>query len=68
MQAMLEIEQAQLRDRFQALLAQEQQALKAYEQIAAQTSNAEIRGRIEQLLRDKRRHVELTERLLEIVD
>jgi rubrerythrin len=65
---MLEIEQAQLRDRFQALLAQELQALRAYEQLAAQISDPEIHGRVEHLLRDKQRHVELTERLLEIVE
>jgi rubrerythrin len=65
---MLEIEQAQLRDRFQVLLAQEQQALRVYEQLAAQASDPEIRDMVEHLLRDKRRHVELTERLLEIVE
>jgi rubrerythrin len=65
---MLEIEQAQLRDRFQVLLAQEQQALLAYEQLAAQISDPGIRDKVEHLLRDKQRHVELTERLLEIVE
>jgi len=65
---MLEIEQALLRERFQGLLAQEQQALKAYVELAAQTSDPEIIQKIEHLRRDKQRHVELTERLLEIVE
>jgi len=65
---MLEIEQAMLRERFQDLLAHERQALEAYAELAARTNEPEILERIEQLRRDKRRHVELTERLLEIVD
>jgi len=65
---MLELEQAQLRERFTALLAQEQQALKTYEQLLAQAIDPHLRDQIELLCRDKQRHVELTERLLEIVD
>ncbi len=65
---MLEIEQAMLRDRFQDLLALEQQALKAYEELAARTSDPEVLQKVEHLRRDKQRHIELTERLLEIVE
>ena len=65
---MLEIEQAQLRERFAALLGQEQQAIATYEQLLSKTTDPLVRTQIAHLLRDKRRHVELTERLLEIVD
>jgi len=65
---MLEFEQAMLRERFQELLDREQQALKAYEELAARTTDPGILQKIENLLRDKQRHVELTERLLEIVE
>ncbi len=65
---MLEIEQAMLRDRFQDLLALEQQALKAYEELAARTTDPEILQKVAHLRRDKQRHVELAERLLEIVE
>jgi len=65
---MLELEQAQLRERFQTLLAQEQQALLTYEALLAHAIDPELRMQVELLCRDKLRHVELTERLLEIVD
>ncbi len=65
---MLEFEQAMLRERFQDLLALEQQAIKAYAELAARTTDPEIIQKIEHLLQDKQRHVELTERLLEIVE
>ncbi len=65
---MLEIEQAMLRERFQDLLAQEQQALGAYERLATQTTDPEVLQEVEHLCRDKQRHIELTERLLEIVE
>ncbi len=65
---MLEIEQAMLRDRFQDLLDLEQQALEAYEELASQNSDPKILQKVEHLRRDKQRHIELTERLLEIVE
>lgn len=65
---MLELEQAQLRERFETLLAQEQQALLTYESLLAQAIDPELRAHVETLCRDKLRHVELAERLLEIVD
>ena len=47
---------------------QEQQALLTYESLLAQAIDPELRTHVETLCRDKLRHVELTERLLEIVD
>lgn len=62
------LEQALLRDRFEVLLGQQQQALQAYASLAANVVDPSLRDQVEQLQRDKQRHVELTERLLEIVD
>jgi len=61
------LEQAMLRDQFQALLTQEKQALAAYADLAAKVTDPSILEQVEQLRRDKQRHIELTERLLEIV-
>ena len=62
------LEQQRLREQFQALLCQERQALTAYSELAATVDDPALRDQVEQLWRDKLRHVELTERLLEIVD
>ena len=64
---MLELEQALLREQFQTLLTQEQQALQAYADLADKVTDPAVREHVEQLRRDKQRHVELTERLLEIM-
>jgi len=61
------LEQATLREQFQTLLSQEQQALEAYADLVAKVTDPAVRQQVEQLHRDKQRHVELTERLLEIV-
>ena len=61
------LEQATLREQFQTLLSQEQQALEAYAELVAKVTDPAVRQQVEQLHRDKQRHVELTERLLEIV-
>jgi rubrerythrin len=62
------LEEALLRDQFGALLDQERQAAKAYEDLLPTIKDAAVREQVEQLLRDKHRHVELAERLLEIVE
>lgn len=64
---MLELEQAQLREQFESLLTQQQQALAAYAELATKLEDPAVRGHLVQLQRDKQRHIELTERLLEIV-
>lgn len=61
------LEQAVLREQFQMLLSQEQQALQAYADLVTKVDDPAIREQVEQLRREKQRHVELTERLLEIV-
>ncbi len=62
------LEQAMLRDQFQALLTQEQQAEKIYAELVAKLTDPELRKQVQQLHHDKQRHIRLTERLLEIVE
>jgi len=62
------LEAAALRDQFEMLLDQEQRALGAYTDLMARIDDLTVREQVEQLLREKQRHVELTERLLEIVE
>ena len=61
------LEQALLADRFQMLLAKQQQAARAYTDLAASQSDPALREELRQLSLDKQRHVHLTERLIEIV-
>ena len=65
---MLELEQEQLAECFQKLLAGQQSAAEAYEALAAKATDADLRGQAERLIRDKCRHIALTQRLLEIVE
>ena len=62
------VEEFLLAERFEALLTQEREAVEIYADLAARADDAAIRSQFEQLCREKSRHVELTERLLEIVD
>lgn len=62
------LEHALLREQFEELLAQERQALAACEGLLEKLEDPELRSQVEQLRREKQRHVDLTERLLEIVD
>lgn len=62
------LEQAALREQFQTLLAREQYAAEIYGELAAKLQDAKIRQQVEQLHREKLRHIRLTERLLEIVE
>jgi len=62
------LEQALLREQFETLLSQEREILRAYSELLARVSDPTLREQVEQLHHDKLRHVELTERLLEIVD
>jgi len=61
------LEEAMLRERFQALLDQQQEAVDACAALATSVDDPALRARIEQLHREKQRHLRLTERLLEIV-
>ncbi len=61
------LEHVMLREQFQTLLNTQQAALGQY-QTAAQTADPESKAKLDQLCREKLRHVELTQRLLEIVE
>lgn len=65
---MLDVEHAMLAGKFQELLAQEREAEKAYQDLCGQVPDLIARRQIEQILREKHRHVQLVERLLEIVE
>jgi len=62
------LEQVILREQFQVLLDKEREAEKVYAEQAAKVASGLLRAQIEQLRRDKQRHIRLIERLLEIVD
>lgn len=65
---MLELEHAMLAEQFQILLDQERQAEKLYTDLAGQVTDPADRQEIQQISREKGRHVQLVNRLLEIVD
>lgn len=62
------LEQAALREQFQTLLAREQYAAEIYGDLAGKVDDPALREQVEQLYREKLRHVRLTERLLEILE
>lgn len=62
------LEQAMLREQFLALLDKERQAERTYAELSSRLTDPALRRQIEQLQRDKQRHIALAERLLEIVD
>ena len=62
------LEQALLREQFQDLLVKERQAWQSYSELASQAETDRIRDQLRQLCRDKQRHIELAERLLEILE
>ena len=57
-----------LREQFLALLDKERQAERMYADLAARMKSPAVRRQIEDLHRDKLRHIALAERLLEIVE
>ena len=61
-------EEAELAEQFNALLDQQQHAADHYQAVAAKTDDPQMKHQIEQVCRDKKRHIQLTQRLLEIVD
>jgi len=62
------LEQALLREQFEELLSQERQAARGYAELAAKIDDPAVRQQLQQVQREKQRHIELTERLLEIVE
>jgi len=64
----MSLEQEQIASQFQALLEMEKQAEALYAQLLDKVEDATVRQKLEQLRKDKQRHIRLTQRLLEIVD
>lgn len=62
------LDQSFLRERFEALLTHQEAALGHYESVASEESDPEVKTHLQEILRDKKRHVELTRRLLEMVE
>ena len=62
------LERTILREHFRGLLADARTAAGKYDELARSTEHAETRDQLERLAREQSRHIELTERLLEIVD
>jgi len=60
-------EQAILTEQFQAILAKEQEAARLCADLEAKSGDPAFRKQIQQLRREKQRQIELTRRLLEIV-
>ena len=65
---MLDVEHAMLAEKFRGLLEKERQAEKMYADLAGQIADPGARRQVEQIHREKVRHVELVERLVEIVE
>ena len=62
------LEQASLREQLLDLLAKEKQAEQTYADLEANQEDSQLKEQIKQLRREKQRHINLTERLLEILD
>ena len=65
---MLDVEQAMLAEQFTKLLSREREAEQACAELLSKVSDLNARQKLEQVHREKVRHVQLVERLLEIVD
>lgn len=63
------LEQSVLREQFEALLAQHEEAIGIYES-AAKSGEIDdaLRAQLADVCREKKRHIELTQRLIEILD
>ena len=57
----------QLREEFDQILLAKRQAAERLEQLAAEQADGELRDRLVELQSHAQRHIELTERLLELV-
>lgn len=57
-----------LREQFEKLLDQQRQAEQVYAKLSGYVSDAESRDQIDQVRRQKRKHIVLTERLLELLE
>lgn len=62
------LEQAILAEQLQSLLAAEQEATKKYQALAQALREPQAAEQARQLMREKQKHVELAQRLLDIVE
>jgi len=62
------LEMATIREQLQDLLDKERRAMTAYAELVAKAADTRLREQFLQLQREKQRHVELAERLLQIMD
>jgi len=60
-------EESLLAEQFQKLLDREREAAEVYADLATRLTDPALREQVAQIYREKQRHIELTERLLEIV-
>ena len=60
-------DEAVLAVQFEELLDREREAVRLYAEWVSEAGDPFLREEVEQLLREKQRHIVLTERLLEIV-
>jgi hypothetical protein len=65
---MLDVQGMMLADQLRRLLCQERQAASLAGELAGQVGDDSSRRQLEEMHRDKLRHVQLVERLLEIVE
>jgi hypothetical protein len=62
-------EQSLLREQFESLLEQQQQAIGHYESASSHDGfDPDLRAQLAEVCREKKRHIELTQRLIEILD
>jgi hypothetical protein len=62
------LDQTFLREQIEQLLNDQENALGHYQNVTSRTTDESTRAELELMLRDKKRHIELTQRLLEIVE
>ena len=60
-------EEALLAEQFQQLLARQRQAAEAYADLASKSADGGVSRQFSEFQRDMQRHIDLTRRLLEIV-
>jgi len=65
---MLDVQGMMVAEQLNSLLDQERQAAKLAAELAGQVSDESSRRQLEEMHRDKLRHVQLVERLLEILE
>jgi len=64
---MLDLQHEQLTEQFRALLVQEKEAEKTYAGLGDQIKDPTLQIQVDQIRRDKKRHIALVRRLLEIM-